>query len=295
MNKSSLIKNERTLGILCIISAAFCFALMTFFVKLAGDIPTYEKAFFRNLVAVFFSLTILLKSKTKLSIPKPARINVLARSIFGTVGIFGNFYAIGKLNIADASMLNKLSPFFAIIFSFFLLKEKVKPFQIICVVTAFIGALFILQPSGESLKFFPALIGLLGGAAAGFAYTNVRVASEKGCGGTIIVFCFSLFSTLFSIPFIIASYEPITLKQVIILLFAGLSATGGQFSITAAYSHAPAKEISVYDYTQVIFAAILGFIFFSEIPNLLSFIGYAIIIGAGVVMFLLNKKQDKNN
>ena len=63
----------------------------------------------------------------------------------------------------------------------------------------------------------------------------------------------------------------------------GTAAALGQFSITSAYRFAPAKNISVFDYTQVIFAAILGFIFLGEFPTIYSFIGYAIIIGVAVV------------
>ena len=72
------------------------------------------------------------------------------------------------------------------------------------------------------------------------------------------------------------------MRQLLFLLGAGVAATGGQLSITAAYTYAPAKEISVYDYTQVIFAAIWGFLFFGQIPDALSVIGYVIIIGAAV-------------
>ena len=80
-----------------------------------------------------------------------------------TIGVFANFYAIGKLYIADASMLNKLSPFFAILFSYLLLKEKIKPYQMICVITAFIGALFILRPGFDNVATFPAFVGMIGG------------------------------------------------------------------------------------------------------------------------------------
>ena len=68
-----------------------------------------------------------------------------------------------------------------------------------------------------------------------------------------------------------------SLTQIGTLLAAGLAAAGGQFTITAAYSCAPAKEISVYDYSQIIFAAGLGFFVFGQIPDLLSWIGYAVI------------------
>ena len=68
-------------------------------------------------------------------------------------------------------------------------------------------------------------------------------------------------------------------KQLLFLILAGLSAALGQFSITNAYKFAPAKKLSVFDYAQVVFATIWGFILFGEIPTVLSIIGYVIIIG----------------
>lgn len=82
------------------------------------------------------------------------------------------------------------------------------------------------------------------------------------------------------------------LKQLLFLLLAGLAATGGQFSITAAYTYAPANELSVYDYSQIIFAGILGFVFLGEMPDILSYIGYVVIISASVVMFILRSRRD---
>ncbi|MDY2790106.1 MAG: EamA family transporter, partial [Lachnospiraceae bacterium] len=78
-------------------------------------------------------------------------------------------------------------------------------------------------------------------------------------------------------------------------ILAGFSATGGQFSITAAYSHAKASEISVYDYSQVLFAGLLGYAFLAELPDGMSVIGYVIIIGASITMFLLNQRHTENN
>lgn len=81
--------------------------------------------------------------------------------------------------------------------------------------------------------------------------------------------------------------------QLLYLVLAGVSAALGQFSITAAYTHAPAKEISVFDYTQVIFAAILGGIFFSEVPDKYSIIGYVIIIGVALFRWYYNLHHDE--
>lgn len=279
-------------GIFYIILAAFGFAFMNLFVKLAGDLPAIEKSFFRNLVAVFFAFTVMKKEKIPFNIPKGTGKYIFFRSLFGTIGIFANFYAIGKLYIADASMLNKLSPFFAIIFSYFLLKEKIKLYQFACVLTAFVGALFILRPGFDSVATFPAFIGLLGGMGAGLAYTNVRMATKLGARGPLIVFCFSVFSCVCAIPFIIFDHQPFTWWQLVSLLMAGLSATLGQFSITAAYTYAPASELSVYDYTQIVFAALLGMIFLGEVPDVISILGYLIICGAGIAMFLIRQKKE---
>lgn len=280
-------------GIFYIILAAFGFAFMNLFVKLAGDLPAIEKSFFRNLVAIFFAFIVMKKKNISFSIPKESRKYIFFRSLFGTIGIFANFYAIGKLYIADASMLNKLSPFFAIIFSYFLLHEKIKPYQLLCVLTAFVGALFILRPGFDSVATFPALIGLIGGMGAGLAYTNVRLATKHGAPGPLIVFCFSVFSCVCAVPFIIFDHQPLVWWQLASLLLAGLSATLGQFSITAAYTYAPASELSVYDYTQIVFAALLGIIFLGEVPDVISILGYLIICGAGIVMFLIRRKKER--
>lgn len=77
-----------------------------------------------------------------------------------------------------------------------------------------------------------------------------------------------------------------TLKQWIILIFAGIAAMGGQLNITAAYTYAPAKDISVFDYSQILFAALLGFLFLHQLPDVYSLIGYVIIIGAAVFRWM---------
>ena len=147
---------------------------------------------------------------------------------------------------------------------------------------AFIGAAFVVKP-GRGLASFPALIGLLGGLGAGTAYTYVRKLGNNGVKGPVIVLCFSSFSVLALLPFAIYSFRPMAPRQLGCLLLAGVCGAVGQFFVTAAYTYAPAKDISVFDYTQVLFAALLGFVFFGEIPDIYSFIGYVIIIGVAVI------------
>ena len=283
--------SQKSKGILYIIAAALGFAMMSLFVKLAGDLPSFQKAFFRNFVALIFIFIMMLLEKFSFIPPKEHIPDLLGRSFFGTMGLLCNFYALGRLNLSDANMLNKLSPFFAIIFSIFLLKERPKFAQIIGVAVAFVGSLFIIKPGFDNPQVLPAVAGLLGGMGAGIAYTFVRRLGQKQENSRRIVFFFSAFSCILCLPFLIFEYERMSGLQLIYLILAGTFACIGQLGITKAYICAPAREISVYDYTQVIFAAVLGFFVFGDIPDWLSVLGYILIIGAGVAMFFYNKKR----
>ena len=271
--------------------AGLFFALMTFFVRMAGNLPTMQKAFFRNAVAAVAALFLLARSEEGFKIKKSSWRDLFLRSFFGTMGLICNFYAVDRLAIADANILNKLSPFFAIIMSYFILKEKANKTEWLCVVVAFIGALFVVKPSMD-MQFVNAMIGMLGGFGAGVAYTFVRKLGKAGERGPVIVMCFSVFSCIVTTPFLIIGAKPMSLYQIVMLLLAGAAATGGQLSITKAYTKAPAKEISVFDYSQVVFAAALGLVFLGQIPDLMNIIGYVIIIGSAVFKWNYNLQHE---
>lgn len=285
---------KKICGIFLILGAALSFALMNLFVNAAGELPLMQKVFFRNFFATVIVFFVLLFTKEKFRIHDKSCIPWLfLRAGIGFLGVILNFYAIDHIgSISDASILNKLSPFFAILFSVILLKEKPTIPELIFVLLAFAGAMLVVNPRFD-MKILPALSGFLSGACAGFAYTCVRVLGNKGERNYIIIFFFSAFSTLVSLPFMIAFYQPMTGMQWLYLILSGLSAAGGQFFITAAYKQAPAKEIAVFDYAQVLFAAILGFIFLNQIPKTLSLVGYAVIIGAAIGNFVYRLEKSK--
>ena len=280
-------------GILFILLSAFCFACMAVCVRMAGDVPTIQKSFFRNAVALLVALGVLLREHQGIAPASPRNWpTLLARSLFGTIGMLANFYAVDHLMLSDASMLNKMSPFFAVIASCFILKEAIAPRQIFTLMGAFLGALLIIKPTLSNMDLIPSLVGLFGGICAGTAYTLVRKLGKMGERGPVIVFVFSAFSCLVALPWMLFAFHPMTWQQTAFLLGAGLCAAGGQFSITAAYCHAPAREISVYDYSQVIFSAFLGFLLFGDMPDLLSILGYITICSMAVVNFRMNNRKS---
>lgn len=284
---------QKTKGILYILSAAACFAFMTFFVRESGEVPTMEKCFFRNLPAVVISSIVLLRTDEKFHIKKESRTGLLMRCLFGTSGMIANFWAIDHLMLADANMLNKMSPFFAMLLSIFILKEKPDKFQWGVLFAAIAGAMLVIRPTA-GIASAPAFVGLFSGFGAGAAYTFVRKLGMIGERGQIIVFCFSAFTCVVCLPYILLFGRMLTMREFGFLTLAGIAGSGGQFSITAAYQAAPAKEISVFDYMQVVFSALIGFVFFGEVPDALSFAGYAVIIGAAVVNWNRARKAPEN-
>jgi drug/metabolite transporter (DMT)-like permease len=281
-----------TKGIISIIISALGFALMAMFVRLCDDygntISSFQKSFFRNIIA--FSIAFIVFCRTqKNSNAKALALNtttvslLLIRCFAGCIGILANFYALSKIPIAEAMTLNKTAPFFTILFSWIFLKENPKKRQFLAIIIAFLGVILVIKPGFSIHNIFASISGLIGGLGAGIAYTCVRELGVRKVNSVFIVLFFSAFSTLASVPFIINDFTPMTLIQIIILLAAGASAAIGQFGITTAYKFAPARQIAVYDYTNIIFTTTLGFIFFNQTPDAISALGFIAIIIAAIL------------
>lgn len=153
----------------------------------------HSEKLFRNLVAAFVAFVLLRKDHVPLRWQKGNLKFLLVRSICGTLGILGNFYAVDHLLLADASMLQKMSPFFALIFSYFFLKEKCTPFQVSAIIIAFLGSLFIIKPTFANMELAPSLIGFIGGMMAGAAYTTVRYLGLRESRASLLFFSFRCF------------------------------------------------------------------------------------------------------
>lgn len=287
-------KNDVTLGICFIILSGIGFSFMSLFVKLSGDLPTLQKSFFRNFITLLVVSVLLLKHKEQLQIPKnnTTWIILVARALFGTLGLVFQFYAISNINLADASIIQKVSPFIILIFSFLFFKEKISKIQIISIFIAFFGIVLVVKPTSGVLISQGSLAALSAAVFSGIAYTCVRYLGINKISGDFIIFFFSLFSSLSLVPSLFLSYHPMTLHQVLLLIGAGLSATLGQYGITYAYYYTAARSIVVFDYIQVVFTGILGYIFFLELPDFISLCGYVIIIGVGIFSTMYSNKPN---
>ncbi|RJO65102.1 MAG: DMT family transporter [Myxococcales bacterium] len=263
--------------------SSFAFSGMGVFVKLAHDVPLAEKVFFRNLVALFISLALALRTGRSLFGRRENQKLLMGRALLGLGGVVTFFYALGHLLLVDADMLNKLSPFFVAIFAGLFLGERPSRVYPLALVVAFGGAMLIIKPTFE-LTLLPALVGLASAAFAGGAYTVVRALKNRE-GAETIVFYFSFVSSLLSLPFVVRDFVPLTAAQWGALAGIGVSAAVGQIWLTLAYACGPAAEVSIVMYTSILFSAVFGFVFWGEIPDAWSLLGGVMIIGAALLLF----------
>ena len=279
-------------GIIAIIISAFGFSLMALFVRLCddvgGSVSAFQKGFFRNIVAFAIALVVWWRGTVQRQSARTPTVRcwgvLLLRATLGTAGIFANFYALGKISIAEGLTLNKTAPFFTVLFAWLFLGERANRRQLLTLALAFLGVVLIAKPGFAGTSAFPLMIGLLSGVCAGGAYACVRALRRHALSPSLIILFFSAFSCLASVPFMAAGFDPMTGMQVLVLLGAGTGAAIGQFGITLAYGYAAPKDIAVFDYSGILFAAAFGFLCFAQVPDLLSIAGFLAIILAAFLL-----------
>lgn len=271
--------------------SALGFAMMSIFVRMAGDLPTLQKAFFRNLVSVVVSVYMLHKGGDGFSVQKRNRLPLLVRAISGTTALAACYYSFDHMIIADATILTKIAPFFTLLFSAWLMKEKVRPVEWGALTVVFVGCILVIKPSFDFAAMTPALFAAFSGLGSGVSVTMVRYLQLRGEKSETIVLAFSSFSCIVFLPSLLIGYAPMSWSQFACLMGAGTAATVGQFCMSAAYKRAPSSVLSVFEYSQVLFSAILGMIMFAQYPDAYSLLGYAIVIGASVMMAAHSKKN----
>ena len=285
--------NNKTRSLIYILLSSLSFAFMSVIVKDLKDIPLIHKVFFRNLISLLITLIIIRKSGTEKWGRPENRKYLIMRSVLGLGGIFLYFHAISNMDLADSSMLNRISPFFVTIFAFFYLGEKIFKQQILALVVVFSASLLIIQPE-FNMSALPAISGFLSAVFAGAAYTTVRLLGVRKEKPQTIVFYFSLISVIAVLPFFLLDFsvpEPGTMVK---LLLIGVFAAGGQFGLTYAYKYAKASEVSIFNYTNIIFAGVLGFLVWREIPDAMSLVGTIFIVAASVYIYMFNQKEIKH-
>lgn len=271
-------------GIMLMLLSSLLFAGMQVVINITGGhIPLMEQVFFRNIVSLILCFIIIKKSKLSMFGEKKYQKWLFLRSSFGLLGLVSLFYAASRAYQADVTILSKLSPFLITLFAFLFLKEKIAKIQVPALIIAFCGAFFVANPVFQS-SFLPLFMAFMCAIFSSVSYTLLAYFKDKVDAITVIMH-FSTFCVMISIPFMVMNFVVPNDTDFLLLLLIGLFGGFGQIALTYSYRMAPASEISIYNYSGIIFSIILGYFILGETVSFTSLIGGALVIAASLLTY----------
>jgi drug/metabolite transporter (DMT)-like permease len=281
--KESAYRNQPVAGALCVLGASFTFAVLGAFVKVVSPYITNEMVvFFRNLFVLPFILPWIWYRRPSGGGIKTELLRLhLLRSVAGLGAMYCFFYAIAQLQLSEAFLLVATAPLFIPLIAYFWIDEPVVHKVKGAVILGFAGIILILKP-GMGMFRPVAFIGLGAGVLAAFAMVSIRRMSTSE-PTMRIVFYFTLFGTLISAPPVAWAWKWPQPKIWWLLILIGLLAAVGQILLTKGYSLAPAGQIGPFTYGNVVFATFLGWMFWGESLDLLTWVGALLVCTAGVI------------
>jgi len=275
-------------GALYMVLAAALFAAMGALVKhVATDLPNEMVVFFRSA----FGLLALLPLLTRRGAPSLRTVRPtghIVRSLIGLASMYCFFYALAHMPLAEAVLLNYSAPLFIPFVARVWLGEHVSGRLMAVAALGFIGVALILKP-GLAIFTPVSLIALASGVLAALAMGGVRglLNSEPTVR---IVFYYSLVSTLVSALPLTWAWSAPPLRLWWMLLGIGTCASLAHLLMTRAYSFAPAAQIGPFAYATIVFAGVLGWALWGEVPDALAAAGATIVIAAGALTIRLGPR-----
>lgn len=271
-----------------VISVAI-FVAMSSLIKAAGQVPAGQIVFFRSFFAIFPILLMLgWQGKLHMALRTANPLGHIARGTVGVISMGFTFFALTRLPLPEATMLNYAQPLLVVMFSAVFLREVVRAYRWTAVLVGMVGVIIISWPnlslfgqgidSGQTLGVTAALLGTTFSAIAMLLVRHL-VHTERT---STIVLWFSLTATVVSLATIPFGWEALDVWQWSCLVLAGICGGVAQILMTEAYRHAEASTVAPFEYTSMILAIIVGYLAFSDVPTVYTIIGGLIVVGAGI-------------
>jgi len=282
MTLESNYQDRPVAGALCVVGASLAFAFLGAIIKVVSSSLSNEMiVFFRNFCAFVFILPWVWYSRPPGGLRTAHWQFHLLRSLAGLGAMYCFFYAIAKVQLSEAFLLIATAPLFIPLIAYVWLREPVLRKVRGATVLGFVGIILILKP-GKGIFQPVAFIGLASGILAALAMVSIRRMSVSEPTSRI-VFYFTASGTLFSAVPLVWAWQTPAPRIWGLLLLVGLLAAVGQFLLTKGYSLAPASQVGPFTYANVVFATFLGWIFWQESLDILTWIGALLICIAGVI------------
>lgn len=267
------------------LASAVAFTVMTTLVKFLGDdYPATLQTFYRQAFGLIVMLPVILRDPAgAFRTTRPGIL--LFRSLAGTTGMILSFYAYQKMPLADANALSFTRTLWVVPLAAFVLKESVGPRRIAATVVGFLGAMLMLQPAAHGEFGWPALAALTSALLLALTVTGMKYMSRDHTTTTLMAWSATLGFVLALAPALLVWRWP-TLWDLVLLALMGILGTITQACYIHGMSEGDAAVMAPVDYTRLVFAIILGYLAFSEIPSPLTMAGAGIIIAATLYITL---------
>jgi drug/metabolite transporter (DMT)-like permease len=274
--------------------------------------PVGQTVFFRSffaLIPVFIWLAWrgeLIKSFQNSPIRLHAR-----RGLFGSIGMFSGFTGLMLLPLADATAISYAAPLFTVVLAALILKEEVRGYRWAAVLVGFAGVVVMLLPQLEAGPGFDPMrrigtaFALLGALCAGFATIETRKLTESQTTGAIVSYFMVLTSLIGLASYFVGfaypefSWRLPTFPDGLLLILMGVMGGIGQIALTQSFRYAEASMVAPFDYVSMVWAILVGWFFFGELPKLVVVLGSIMVVLAGIFVILrerqlgLDRSQSK--
>lgn len=273
-------------GITQMFLSTFSFAMANVFVKQLAKMPVMEIVFFRCLIAGMFCYIGI--RQAKVAWQGTNKLYLMSRGIAGTVALVLFFTTVQNIPLASATTIQYLSPIFTAFIAIFLLKESVKFVQWIFYALAFSGVL-LMKSFDPRVSLFYLSLGIISAFGSGLAYNFVRKLRDAEHPLVVILY-FQIVGLIVSFPVLFFVWQtPIGLEWLYLLL-VGIFSQLGQIFLTNAFSREKAAGVSIIIYTGLVYAILIGWIFYGEKQTVSTFFGMSLVV-AGVIASIIYGKR----
>ena len=274
-------------GALYMVASALLFASMAATVRVAArELPNASIVFFRHFIMLVFLLPWLIREGRGALATEDFRGH-LVRGLAGVSAVACYFYALARLRLADAVLLNQSMPLFVPLVERVWLGERIPRRLWGVLALGFAGLLLILRP-GTGVFERAALLGLASAALASIAQVGIRRLTRTE-PVMRIVFYFGLVASVASLPPALLTWrDPSPYTWAVLLLMAGF-ATVGQLTLTRAYVHASAAQVGPFLYVGPVFAGLIDWLVWGRLPDALFVLGAGVVIAAATLALRLRE------
>jgi drug/metabolite transporter (DMT)-like permease len=278
-------------AILLKVVAALIFAIMAVLVRYLGEAyPVGEVVFFRSAFAILPVVVIYAwRRELEAAIRMGRPFGHAGRGLTAIGAMFCNFSALARLPVVDATAISFAAPFITVAMSALVLKERVRAYRWSAVIAGFAGVMVMLAPrldfGGAATALTSGAIGALCGVTGAFFNAASTVQTRhltKSETTSSIVFYFSLICAIAGLCTLPFGWAMPTSSELAALIRTGIRGGLGHIVLTESYRWAPASLVAPFDYTSMLWALVLGYLAFGELPTALTFLGAAIIVAAGL-------------